>query len=239
VTALFESLGVPPRRILSWFVSSAFTGWFVVYNLLRAFGGQSPRGAALPSLLFGGVLGGLAILAGVVAGRRWIAAREPGAAAESGSLTAGASPRPGALQALSIACGFAAVAAVLVGSVLLAQWISAEPDARSITLLIVAVWCLPVGLWLGAEAIALRTRDARGVEIMSSAGVVSVLLGGVALTQNSFVGGQVALILTGAALAILSQLALPRHAASALRWVAPIGTAATAVLAIVLPLVNR
>ncbi len=230
------SIGVPAKRLASWFVSSAFAGWFVIYNVLRALGGDSPHQAALPSILLGGVLCGALVFAGVIGTRRWMEARNLVAAPnEPGSAVP--APRPGVLSALVIASAIAAVVAVIVGGVLLAQWQSSDPAARSATKLIVGLWSLPVGLWLGAESVALRQRDVRGVEIMSAAGVVSVLMGGVALAQRAFSVGQVALILAGGALALVAQLAISRHAGRA-RFATPVGTAIVMVGALLLPAIN-
>lgn len=230
------SIGVPAKRLVSWFVSSAFAGWFVVYNVLRALAGDSPHQAALPSILLGGVLGGALVFAGVIATRRWMTSKNLVASAdEPGAVTP--VPRPGVLSALMVTSAVTAGVAVVVGGVLLAQWKSADPAARSATKLIVGLWSLPVGLWLGAEAVALRQRDVRGVEIMSAAGVVSVLMGGVALAQRALPVGQVALILAGGALAILAQVAIGRNTGPA-RFATPAGTAIVMVLALLLPAIN-
>ena len=126
------SSGVPAKRLVSWFVTSAFAGWFAVYNVLRALGGDSPHEAALPSILLGGVLGGALVFAGVLGARRWMTARNLVAASDAPGSSVPAPP-PGILSALVVTAAVTAAVAVVVGGVLLAQWRSADPAARSAT----------------------------------------------------------------------------------------------------------
>jgi hypothetical protein len=224
-------------RLFWWLVGSVLVGWFVVYNLMR-IGGASPEEAAWPALAIGGiaalVIYGILLLVaralrarGVQVGRR--AVEVPGPA----DLTP---PQRRATRLAFPLLGALAAVALVMGVLLLLDWLAEDPDTRALTTLVLAGWNILAGLWLGDEAVRLRGNLVDGAESAVLGCALTAVLGGVGVARDVFETGQFVLIvlagLAGAAVGVVvwrigGGRGIPLGA---------VAVVAVAVLAIVLPL---
>lgn len=229
--------GSAGARLFWWLVGSVALGWLVVYNLLR-LGGSSPQEAAWPSLAIGGLAalvayGALLLVVralrrrGVQVGRRPVEVPAPGA------LT---SPQRRAMRAAFPLLGALAAVALVIGVILLLDWLAEDPGDRALTTLVLAGWNILAGLWLGDETLRLRGDLADGAESAVLGCALTAILAGVGLARDVLETGQVLLIvLAGAAGAAVGIVVWRIGGARGL----PLGAVAAvvvAVLALVLPL---
>lgn len=193
---------------LSWLVGCVLAGWLIVYNVMRLTG-SSPAGSAWISLAVGGAAGLVAFAAGYLILRR-MAASGRVLRAHPGEV-----PPPAALDATQRRLvtltwpllGLLALAALVMGVALGADWFGAAADDRAVTLLVLAAWNLLVAAWVGDEALRLQRGEADGIDSVALGAALTAVLAGVGHTRDYIPAGQTALIiiagLAGAAAALL------------------------------------
>jgi hypothetical protein len=222
---------------VSWLVTSLVAGWFVVYNVMRVTG-EDPRSAAGDSLAIGIALGVAAFAIGFFVWRRLAATGLVGLHGDR-DLPAVDALDPGQRSALRLTApllGALAVIALVVGAVILGDWLGDADTGRSNTKLILALWDLLVALWFGDEALRLRRLEVDGLDSMGLGAALTAVLAGVALSRGTFEAGQVVLIVTSGVAGAVASLALWRLAGRRGVPLTAIGVALAAVLSLVLPL---
>jgi hypothetical protein len=230
--------GSPPgSRLFSWFVGCAFVGWLVAYNVLRV-GGSSPAEAAWPSLT-AGIVAGVVVFGGGMLVRRRLAASGRVLRAGPMSLPAPSEMDASQRDAVRLAwgpLGALALVALGVGGYLAAEWLSADPDTRAKTTIILAAWNLLAGLWLADEALRLRRGEADGIESIVLGCTLTAVLAGVGLSRNLAEPGQIALIALTAVAGALVGLAVWRLRGARGIPTGAIGVVVVAALSLILPL---
>lgn len=223
--------------MLSWLIGCIVVGWLVVYNALR-IGGSSPSDAALPALGIGAVAGALAFALGVLALRRLAASGRVLRAAPAEIPPAGAmdvAQRDAVRLAwppLAVLAGLALV----VGGVLVGEWLSAEAGDRPTTTLILAAWNVLAGLWIGDESLRLRRGEADGIESLPLGCGLTAVMAGVGLSRDLVSGGQVALIVVAGVAGLMVGLAVWRLRGAHGVPAGAIGLVVVAALSLILPL---
>lgn len=224
-------------RTASWLVGCIAVGWFVVYNAMR-IGGSSPAEAAWPSLAAGAAAGIVVFALGMLAVRRLAAS---GRVVRSGP---GAIPSPSEMDdaqrdAIRLAwapLGLLALTALAVGAYLAADWFAADSGDRPKTTVILALWNILVGLWLGDEAMRLRRGEPDGIESIVLGCGLTAVLAGVGWSRDLARPGQVALIiLTAVAGALVATAVWRLQGARGLPWSAG-GIVIVAALSLILPI---
>lgn len=199
-----ESGGTPPAsRMVSWFLTSSFVGWFVAYNIFR-IGGRAPRSAAWPSLIVGIGIGLVIFAITVLVWRRLIATGQyrPHHLEEIPPPERLDSRQRGALEILAPVVAVMAIGALVVGALLAVSWFQTD-GSRSFTRIVLAGWDLLVGVWLLMEAVELRRGRGEAVESIAFAAMLTAVLAGVAIARDMFQPWQVGLVvLAGVAGAI-------------------------------------
>lgn len=185
---------LPASRQLSWLITSVIVGWAVVYNAFR-IAGRSPRGASVVSLLIGLGLGAIIFGAALLVWRRFgSAARyQPSHLNEIPPAVRLDGRQRAALGLLWPAVALLAVVALVVGVALGADWLTST-ETRSATKAVIAGWDILVGAWLAFEATQIRSGHGDAVESIGTAAILTAVLGGVALSREMLVPGQIALI---------------------------------------------
>lgn len=228
--------GLVRQRLVSWGIGCAIVGWLVVYNVIRITSGDSPRSAAIISVGTGLALGAV-LFAILVVSYRWLAARgwvHPEPLDASG---AAGDPRAGrAVRVVGGACIVLAVVSVAVGVVLLSEWLGAAAGERSAPKIVIAVWDLFAAVWLAYEPVALFADDTADIDAIALAGMITAVLGGVAISRGMIIPAQVVLIPVAGIVSALAQFAFWRVGGSRGITLAPVGSLAVAALALVLPL---
>lgn len=188
-------------RLFWWLVGAVAIGWLVVYNLMR-LAGRSPAEAAWPALGIGGALGILAY-AGLIAVARHQERRGRHFGRRPVEVPAPSAVTPAQHQAMRTASpllGALAAVALVMGVILLLDWLAEEPGDRAATTLVLAAWNLLAGVWLGDEAYRMRGDVAEGCEAAVLGCVLTAILAGLGLGREVLEAGQVLLIvLAGAA----------------------------------------
>ncbi len=197
----------PASRLASWFVTSVLAGWAIAYNILRV-AGRTPRGAAWPSFLIGLGIGAVIFAIVVLAWRHYVASGRlrPHHIEEIPPPARLDARQRGALEALWPAVAVLAVAALVVGAVLAADWYGTDGN-RSTTKVVLAVWNLLVGIWLALETVELRRLHGEAVESIALAAMLTAVLAGVAYSHGMFDPLQVALIVVSAITAAIAYFA--------------------------------
>jgi hypothetical protein len=219
-----------------WFVGAVAIGWFIVYNAMR-LGGRSPEQSAWPALAIGGAVGILAYIGLVVLARKRAAAGRPiGRRQVEVPAPADVTPaQHGAMRAASPLLGALAALALVMGVILLIDWVGDDPDNRAATTLVLAGWNLLAGVWLGDEAVRLRRDMADGAESAVLGCALTAILAGLGLNREMIEIGQVALIILAGGAGVATGAVAWRIAGSrGLPW-ASIGVAVVAILALLLP----
>jgi hypothetical protein len=217
--------GLPPSsRLLSWLATSVFVGWLLSYNAFR-IGGESPRGAILISLGPGTVL----------VWRRHV--ERHGGEIVIPQPEALDQPSRDALRLAGIALGVLAAVSIVVGIALVMDWNDTPAAQRSLAKVMVGGWDVLSGLWIASEVSRTYRGYADGLDSVALGGVLTAVLGGVALSRGWIETGQVVVIVVAGLAATACQLALWR-ATGARGFPAAAGvTAVIAALALILPLV--
>lgn len=196
-------------RVASWFVGAALAGWAILYNVMR-LSGSSPRHAAVASLVVGGGLGLVACGAAVLATRRMAASgrvlrRAPVEVPPPDRLTG---DQRDAMRLASPVLAALGVAAILLGLALGADYLTTEPGKRAHAVLLLAVWNVLAGLWIGDQALRLNRGEADGIDSVALVCILTAVLAGVGLSRSLIEPGQVVLIilagLGGAAAALVT-----------------------------------
>ena len=225
-------------RALSWFVGCVAGGWLIVYNVMRV-GGSSPAEAAWPSLGIGAA-GGIVVFAlGVLALRRLAA---QGRVVRSGpaSIPSPAEMDGGQRDAIRLAwapLGALALVALAVGAYLAADWFAADAGDRPKTTIILALWNVLAGLWLGDEALRLRRGEPDGIESIVLGCTLTAVLAGVGFSRDLAQPGQVALIVLTAVAGALVAVAVWRLQGARGYPVGAAGAVVVAALSLILPVV--
>lgn len=199
----------PSSRSASWLVGCLLGGWLVVYNAMR-LSGSSPAAAAWPSLA-AGAAAGLAVFAlGLLLVRRL---ERAGRVVHRGPLEVPAPERlePAQRDALALAwpaLGVLAAVALVLGAYLAREW--GVADERAATTLVLAIWNIVFGLWLGGQALRLRQDDADGIDSVPLGCGLTAVLAGVGLSRDLAVPGQVALIVLCGIAGVLAALVVWR-----------------------------
>ncbi len=233
-----ERHGRTSSRTLSWFVGCVAAGWLIVYNVMR-IDGSSPADAALPSLA-AGAAGGIVVFGlGLLALRRLAAS---GRVVRSGPA---AIPSPAEMddaqrEAVRLAwppLGALALVALAVGAYLAADWFAADAADRPKTTVILAVWNLLVGFWLGDEALRLRRGEPDGIESIVLGCALTAVLAGVGYSRDLARPGQVVLIILTAVAGALVATAVWRLQGARGFPVGAVGVVVAAALSLILPIV--
>lgn len=234
-----RSPATPPlSRMLSWLLGCIVAAWVIVYNAMRVTG-SNPSDAALPSLGIG-VVGGAAVFGlGLLALRRLAAAGRvvtPGPVEIPGPSQLAPAQRD-AMNMAWPALGALAAVALAMGFYLSADWLGEDPATRAKTTVVLAAWNLLAGLWLGDEALRLRTGEAEGIEAISLGCGLTAVLAGVGLSRGLAEPGQAVLIVVAGIAGPLTGIAVWRLRGA--RGI-PLGAGVVlvvAALSLVLPLV--
>jgi hypothetical protein len=196
-------------RVATWLVAALVAGWAIVYNVMR-FTGSSPRQAAAVALVVGSALGLLGCAAAALAARRMAASgrvlrRGPVEVPPPDRLT---TDQRDAMRLAAPVLAALAVAAILLGVALGAEYLTAEASERSLTVLLLAGWNVLAGLWIGDEALRLNRGEAEGVDSVTLGCILTAVLAGVGFSRSLIEPGQVVLIvlagLGGAAAALVT-----------------------------------
>jgi len=222
---------------VSWLLTSIIVGWALVYNVFR-IGGRSPRGAAVISLLIGLGVGAIIFGIALLVWRRFGSGSryQPSHLNEIPPPSRLDARQRGALGLLWPAVGLLAVAALVVGAVLGADWLT-TPESRSATKVVIASWNLLVGAWLAYETTQIRTGHGDAVESIGTAAILTAVLAGVGLSREYFSIGEVVLIVLSGVTGCLAYLAGWRLLGSRGIPFAAAGAVIVAAAAIALPLV--
>ena len=226
----------PASRLVSWFLTSAFVGWVIAYNVMR-FQGRSPRGAAWPSFLIGIVIGAVIFGFVVLFWRRFVASGRlhPHHLEEIPPPERLDTRQRGAVEFLWPGVAVLAVFALVVGAILAVDWYRTTGE-RSTTKIVLAAWDLLVGLWLSMESVELRRLHGEAVESIALSAMLTSVLAGVAFSLHMFDPAQVALVVVAGIVGAMAHFAGWRLLGS--RGV-PLGVAlalVVAALAVIFPL---
>ncbi len=228
--------GARGSRLFWWLVGSVAIGWLLVYNGMRLTG-RSPAEAAWPALAVGGGIGILAY-AGLLLFARSRAAHGRPIGRRQVEVPAPADVTPDQHRAMRLASpllGALAALALVMGVILLLDWLRDEPGDRAATTLVLAAWNLLAGVWLGDEAIRMRGDVAEGAESAVLGCALTAILAGLGLNREMLELGQVALIVLSGAGGVAAGAVAWRIAGSrGVPWTA-IGVAVVAVLSLLLP----
>jgi len=232
------SPNAPISRLLGWLVGCALAGWLIVYNAMR-LGGKSPAGAAMPSLIIGIAAGVIVFALGVLIIRRLarsgrVLRPEPVEIPSPSALDEG---QRTSLKLAWPALGALALVALALGAYLAVDWVTANPDDRGLTTLILAAWNILVGLWIGDEAWRLRRDEADGIEALPLGCGLTAILAAVGFSRDLAPGGQLVLIVLAGIAGALVGMAIWRLQGSRGLPYSAIGTVLVAVLSLILPLV--
>jgi hypothetical protein len=222
--------------MVSWFLTSAFIGWLIAYNVLR-FQGRSPRAAAWPSLLIGIGIGVVIFVCTVFVWRRFVVSGRlrPHHLEEIPPPERLDARQRSAVEFLWPGVAVLAAFALVIGAVLAADWLRASGE-RSTTKIVLAAWDLLVGIWLAMEATELRRLHGEAVESIALAAMLTSVLAGVAFSLEMFGAAQVALVVVAGIVGAMAHFTGWRLLGSR---GAPIGVALAlivAALAIIFPL---
>ena len=253
-------------RALSWFVGCVAGGWLIVYNVMRV-GGSSPAEAARPALGIGAAGGVVVLALGVLAQRPQAAgwpwrgcgaggglvvcprgARARGRVGAQGrvvrsgpaSIPSPAEMDGGQRDAIRLAwapLGALALVALAVGAYLAADWFAADAGDRPKTTIILALWNVLAGLWLGDEALRLRRGEPDGIESIVLGCTLTAVLAGVGFSRDLAQPGQVALIVLTAVAGALVAVAVWRLQGARGYPVGAAGAVVVAALSLILPVV--
>lgn len=192
--------GVAPGRLISWLVTAVLVGWVVVYNVMRVAGG-TPAGVALPSFLIGAAIGVVVLVIGIYVRKALI---------EKGKIhpvdAEADVPAPGDLSAderrvIGATWAVVAIAAVVelaTGLWMLFDWQGTPTVIRATAELIMAIWFIFAGAWMGWEAKNLRDMDAGGIDSVALGALLTTVLAGVGISRHFVTGMQVlAVIVVG------------------------------------------
>lgn len=229
---------LPPSRLVSWFITSAIVGWALAYNVMR-MAGRSPRGAAYVSLLVGIGFGIVIFALSVLVWRRIVG----GARYQAPHLNEIPPParldarQRGAVEILWPAVAILAIVALVTGAVLIWSWFDSD-GSRSATRVVIGAWDLLAGAWLTFEAGRLKALDAEAVESIGTAGLLTAVLAGVALSQDMYPTAQGTLVVVSGVTAALAFYAGWRLLGSRGFPFATVGAMVVGGLALVVPLVT-
>ena len=228
--------GSQGARLFWWLVGAIAIGWLIVYNGMR-LAGRSPAESAWPALAVGGAIGILVYAGLLVTARKRAAAGRP-IGRRHVDVPAPAAVTPAQHRALTVASpllGILALLALVMGVILLLDWVSDDPENRAATTLVLAGWNLLAGVWLGDEAVRMRGDVAEGAESVALGCALTAILAGLGLNREMLEIGQVALIvLSGAAGVAAGGVAWRIAGSRGLPWIS-IGVAVVAVLSLLLP----
>ncbi len=240
-SALPDRARLAPGRLLSWAISAVLIGWVVVYNAMRVAGG-TPAGVAWTSLVIGAIAGLVVLGLGI-----WVRVRLIGSGRIHPVDPEMDIPGPGSLapaqaSAIGITWPVVAVAAavqVVLAVLLFLDWRGTSGDTRATAELIMAVWFIFAGPWLGWEVGNLRHRDAGGLDSVALGTLLSTVLAGVAISREfSPVVSAVAVVAAGAA-SVLSYHGVHRLTRDrGLPWMT-IAAGLIAVASLLIPLLTR
>lgn len=228
-----SSLG---REIGTALIGWALAGWIIVYNVIRIVTGDDPGEVVWIALPIGALLG-IAVyflafrrLAAELNNRRakrlgLFADAAPAAMSVRDSLTARKKAAPPSddidqsqEDALRLAvwsmAGFGLVALVM-GIVLLADFLSAPADSRPITALVLGGWNVVATLWAADEIARIRVFDLDGLDFSVFLAAFTAVLAALGLARDFVPAGQIVLIAVSAVAGGLIGLAawrlLPRR----------------------------
>lgn len=227
----------PASRLATWLMGCVVVGWLVAYNLIR-IAGSSPAHAALPALGVG-VAGGLVVFAaGYLAMRRLAASGRvvgPGHA-DIPSPSEMDPPQRDALRMAFPALGLLSVAALAIGAYLAVDWFGDDSGGRPTTTIMLAVWNILAGLWLGDETLRLQRGEAEGIESVPLGCGLTAVLAGVGLSRDLVEAAQAVLIVLAGVAGGLVGLAVWRLRGARGLPIGAIGVLVIAALALILPL---
>ncbi len=118
-----------------------------------------------------------------------------------------------------------------------ADWFSADAGDRPKTTIILALWNVLVGLWLGDEAMRLRRGEPDGIESIVLGCSLTAVLAGVGYSRDLARPGQVALIILTAVAGALVAVAVWRLQGARGFPVSAVGVVIVAALSLILPIV--
>ncbi len=217
----------------SWVIASVVVGWLIAYNVLR-LGGDTPREAAMPGLIVGGIAGLLVFAAGFVAVRRLHAAgrvigRRPTVVGGTFDDDQRDALRVAAVVMLGVA-GIALITAIAEA----VEWFGISGD-RPIGTLVLMLWNAVFALWVADEALRVRRSLVDGIETVYFGCLLTVVLASVAISRGVLEPMQVVLALSAGVAALAVGMAVWRLGGGRGVPVAMIGAVVVTVGALALP----
>jgi hypothetical protein len=216
-----------------WAITSVVVGWLIAYNVLR-LGGDTPREAAMPGLIVGGIAGLVVFAGGFVAVRRLHAAgrvvgRRP--TVVSGTFD---DDQRDALRIAAIVMLGAAVIALATAIAEAIEWFSITGD-RPIGTLVLMLWNAVFALWVADEALRVRRSLVDGIETVYFGCLLTVVLASVGISRGVLEPMQVILALAAGVAALSVGMAVWRLGGGRGIPVAMIGAVVVTVGALALP----
>lgn len=198
--------GVAPGRLISWVITAVLVGWVVVYNVMRVAGG-TPAGVALPSFLIGAAIGIVVLAIGIYVRRSLIAKGKIHPVDAEADVPAPGDLSPDERRVLGATWSVVAVAAVVelvTGLWMLFDWQGTPALTRATAELIMAIWFIFAGGWMGWEARNLRDMDAGGIDSVALGALLTTVLAGVGISRQFVTGMQVLTVIVVGVTSVLA-----------------------------------
>lgn len=205
-------MSLAPGRLISWSLSAILIGWVVIYNAMRVAGG-TPAGVALTSFIIGAIAGLVVLGIGIWVRGRLIASGRIHPVDAEAEIPGPASMSPAQASLLGItwiAVAAAAVVQVVEAVLLFMDWRGTPADTRATAELIMAVWFIFAGLWMGWEANNLRDMDAGGLDSVALGALLSTVLAGVAVSRDFTVAISFVTVVVAGVAAVLAYYGVHR-----------------------------
>lgn len=205
-------MSLAPGRLISWSLSAILIGWVVIYNAMRVAGG-TPAGVALTSFIIGAIAGLVVLGIGIWVRGRLIASGRIHPVDPEAEIPGPASMSPAQASLLGItwiAVAAAAAVQVVEAVLLFMDWRGTPADTRATAELIMAVWFIFAGAWMGWEANNLRDLDAGGLDSVALGALLSAVLAGVAVSRDFTVAISFVTIVVAGVAAVLAYYGVHR-----------------------------
>lgn len=234
-----DRAGSLAREIGTALIGWALAGWIIVYNVIRIITGDLPEDVVWIALPIGAALGIAVYLlvfrrvASVLNRRR---AARPTVVAPEGpdgertpsvrdsliSVRKPTPPREGidqsqedALRLAVWSMGVFGLVALVMGVVLVADFLTAPADDRPITAIVLGGWNVVAALWAADEIARIRVFDLDGMDYGVFLTAFTAVMAALGLARDFFPAGQIALIvvsaITGGLIGLAAWRLLPRR----------------------------
>ncbi len=185
--------GVPPGRLISWFITAVLVGWVLVYNVVR-IGGSTPADAALPSFITGAVIGMVVLVIGVYVHKALVDRGRLHPVDPEADVPEPSAVTPDQRRVIGAVWPMVAAAAAVqlaTGLWMLFDWQGTPGTTRATAELVMAIWFIFAAVWMGWEAKNLRDMDAGGIDSVALGALLTTVLAGVAISRHFVTGMQV------------------------------------------------